>query len=109
MPWGHATISRFDLPPSAEAETPKHQYRLTFSPDAAAGQEILSRFVASCIVFALRPEGLEEAVTSLWDIFDFHRNQPSSLAIESGQFLMTGTVVGQGERTPFAFQPEDQE
>jgi len=101
MPSGRATISRSDLP-QVPGEEPRHRYQLMFSQDAVAGQEIVTRFVASCMVFAMPPRGLEETVTSLWDIFEYHREELAALPTAPNDKYVTGTVVGHGDRGPLA-------
>jgi hypothetical protein len=102
MPWGHATISRSDLP-QVPGEESRHRYQLTFSQDAVAGQEVVTKFVASCIVFAMPPRGLEEAVTSLWDIFEYHREESTAaLPAAPDHKFLAATVVGHGDRGPLA-------
>jgi hypothetical protein len=57
------------------------------------------------MVFAMPPQGLDETVSSLWDIIDFHRDRVefSPRAIE-GRELLTGRVVEVGDRSPLTVE-----
>jgi hypothetical protein len=57
------------------------------------------------MVFAMPPQGLDESVSSLWDIIDFHRDrvEPSRRAIE-GRDLVNGRVVEVGDRSPLTVE-----
>jgi hypothetical protein len=75
----------------------------TFSRDVVPAEEIVGRMIVSFIAFTLPPRGLDEAVTSLWEMFEYYRDAPASAqSLPGSSKLLSGTVVGKGERSPLA-------
>jgi len=104
LPSGRATISRTELAPALPGQPNRHRYEVTFTQEAVPAGEMMSRVVASFMVFSMPATGLDETLTTLWDIFDFYRSRPTapSLPAVSTMYpVITGKAVGGIERHPF--------
>ncbi|HEV8573567.1 MAG TPA: hypothetical protein VGR43_02560 [Dehalococcoidia bacterium] len=104
-PWGHGTISRtatpFDRVGRLHGTLTGWGYDVSFTETATA-EEAARRVMAHVMVFVMPPEGLDEAVSCLWDIIEFHKDRVEvALApIDTRSVVGRGRVVEVTERSP---------
>jgi len=106
-PFGHVLLSRDcsseDIGVGAiKGLVTTGEYELSFESQHDEGNEALRRLVAYFLVTVMPTEGLDEGLTSLRDIFEYHdENQRFAVPEMPDTQEHHGVVVSYEERAPF--------
>lgn len=77
-------------------------YEFAFDGEAASAREAALRVIAHFMVFAMPPSGLDETVSSLGEIVEFHNERivTAPPALEPARKFGSGKVVDVRDRSP---------